>query len=714
MTNFLKIALPLAERGFRCFPLIPGQKRPVKMSWGDHFDAATTDRVVLEQWDKEVPRANVGLCPDENFCFLETDSETELKEACADLPPEIWDTARVSSGRPDRAYYIFRQTMRTRAAGNMTKARPGLDNLFEFKQHRVYVAGPGSTHPKTGKPYLVEWKTIPAMPDVLLNRLGELNGAPKATGAGTMDAETQRQTKLLASFLETYEVPADGDWFNKGKQWFLAIECPWASLHENTNAGASTCVVFTEAGGYGFDCKHRCADKGWKDFRAEVQSRFPDRKFSFVEPTAGVTIGKSVRVTSDVMVDLVEEIDPNLKATPLPKYPLSVWAGTLYMEFAKCAALGNYVPLEFFIEGAMTYAGAIAGVHVRHKRSEEVTLRMYTALLAYAGIGKGTTFRRIRKFAPSRRVLDFIDPESPPTYCAALLSRPASENGLNESLLQHAHVLLEFEEMDQLMGKTEITGNGAILSIIRTCFDDIAPGITTCKGRPVAASAAFVSLLGAMTPSLWRKAMEGRDSYGSGLGGRFNLVASNEDRTASTLVNMDLGDLQEQLNAKFTRLDNEELIIDTEPGALKLMNDWWTGSRGRAHYNRVNVIAHRKAMHLAWMRGSPVITTEIMRDALLLADYLVAVRDVFAVSKGDDRTAIGENKVLHILRHISPKAVTAKQIVSFLDGMMSRSGVFSVLRSLAESGEAERLQINPVAGRPYSVYRVVQKGVGVV
>ena len=97
MSSFLEIAVPLAERGFRVFPLVPKDKRPVHMSWGDHFDAATTDRADLEQWDKEVPNANVGISPDEIFCFLETDDEAALKEACKDLPPEIWDTTRVSA-----------------------------------------------------------------------------------------------------------------------------------------------------------------------------------------------------------------------------------------------------------------------------------------------------------------------------------------------------------------------------------------------------------------------------------------------------------------------------------------------------------------------------------------------------------------------------------------------------------------------------------------
>jgi hypothetical protein len=219
-----------------------------------------------------------------------------------------------------------------------------------------------------------------------------------------------------------------------------------------------------------------------------------------------------------------------------------------------------------------------------------------------------------------------------------------------------------------------------------------------------------MSLLGAMTPSLWRRAMEGRDSYGSGLGGRFNLVATDEDRTASTLVTMDLGDLPEQLEARLARVDADELIIDTDDAALKLLADWWEcNSRGKPHYNRVNVILHRKALHLAWMRGEPAITLEIMRDALLLGEYLVGVRDVFAVSKGDDRIAVGENKVMHILRNIAPRAVTAKQIVGFLDGMMSRSAVFSVLKSLGTSGEVEQLQVTPAVGRPYAVFRVSPK-----
>ena len=121
--------------------------------------------------------------------------------------------------------------------------------------------------------------------------------------------------------------------------------------------------------------------------------------------------------------------------------------------------------------------------------------------------------------------------------------------------------------------------------------------------------------------------MEGRDSYGSGLGGRFNLIASNEDRTASTLMNMDICDLETRLENVFRKLDGEPTIIDTDESALKLLNEWWNdNSRGKPHYNRVNVIAHRKALHLAWIRGLTVLPAVIQVGSdLILAARLCQV-----------------------------------------------------------------------------------------
>ena len=107
------------------------------------------------------------------------------------------------------------------------------------------------------------------MPDVLLNRLEELFvGGPKKPDANEMSADAERETAKLDAFLLCYDVATTGEWFNKGKSWYRPVECPWSSAHENDNQGTSTCIVYTEGEGYGFDCKHRCAGKGWKEFRS--------------------------------------------------------------------------------------------------------------------------------------------------------------------------------------------------------------------------------------------------------------------------------------------------------------------------------------------------------------------------------------------------------------------------------------------------------------
>lgn len=163
-------------------------------------------------------------------------------------------------------------------------------------------------------------------------------------------------------------------------------------------------------------------------------------------------------------------------------------------------------------------------------------------------------FKRVRQLIPPHRVLRDVPEKFIPPNCSALVNSAGAENGLNDALLKCSRVIQEFEEIDRLMEKTEIQGSGgALMSIIRTCFDDIFPGITTTKGRPVAADIAYLSILGGITPGLWRKCMEGRDSYGSGLGGRFNLIASNEERIASDLPTMELGDLHEVLERLMAR-----------------------------------------------------------------------------------------------------------------------------------------------------------------
>ncbi len=661
--TFLGIALSCLAQGFRIHPLGPETKEPLTHhGWKD----ASSDETQVREWWRKWPSANVGIaCGPSGLCVVDCDHGLNSAEEFYAWREKVGlpETYTVRTGRRESfgVHMYYSGAIPTVTWDNLQGCSGDIKSLGG------YVLAAGCIHPDSKEKYEVLCPApIVPTPDMVR----AWRSSKPDTGKGDEPITENRNIRLtsIAGKLRNAGLSHD------------ALEA--ALLHVN----AERCVPPMD--------------------EEEVQ-RIADNvaKYPLPEPMGEVIIGKSAALPAETAT--VEELNQALRATPLPKYPLSVWEGTLYLDFAKRAARGNFVPLEFFIEGAMTCAGAMVANNL-HGISEEITPRLYTVLLAFAGIGKGTTFRRIRQIAPSSRLLNIVSELNAPRphSSVALLARAGSEPGLNDALLACPYVLLDFEEMDRMMEKTRIEGSGAaLMSVIRTLFDDIAPGITTTSTRKEAAPVGYLSLLGAMTPSLWRRSMEGQDSYGTGLGGRFNLVATNEERTAATLLPMEIGDLQSTLDAKLAALEHNETTISTEPDALDVLAEWWKSSKGRPHYNRVNVIAHRKALHLAWIRDLPVITKEIMLQAVQLADYLVRVRDAFGVTKGEDRTAIGENRVLHILRQIAPKAVRSRKVVELLDGIMSRASVYRALESLMASGELEKFNVTG-DGRPYAIYRI--------
>jgi hypothetical protein len=667
MSAFLEIALQHAARGWYVFPCKPRDKYPITQNgWHD----ASRDEAKIRAWWAKTPNANVGVaCGMSGLAVLDID--TGLTSAD--------DYAMLASAFPLPNSYLVRSGRRP-GYGVQVYFFGAIPDVRGWEAHGCkgdvkslggYVLAAGSVHP-SGETYQAY-----GQPDVL---------APTPDAVRSLRSQNYQTGKDAA--------PVEG-----GRNNYLTSV---AGKMRNAGLGAEALELALLQ--HNADvCAPPLPDDEVKAIAAHVA------RYDVPEVAPVAVLGSSDVEADSVDVEMVEELDASLRATPLPQYPVSAFEDTLYLEFAKRAAHGNFVPLEFFIEGAMTYAGAMAANNL-HGISEEITPRLYTVLIAFAGIGKGTTFRRIRRLAPPNRMLDVITETNAPRphSSVALLARAGSEPGLNDALNACPYVCLDFEEMDKMMEKTRIQGSGAaLMSIIRTLFDDVVPGITTTSQRTDPASVGYLSLLGAMTPSLWRRAMEGQDSYGSGLGGRFNLVASNEERTASTLLPMEIGDLQDALDAKLADLEMRTPVrITTEQTALDVLAEWWSESKGRPHYNRVNVIAHRKALHLAWIRGLPVITREIMLQAVRLADYLVQVRDAFAVTKGEDKTAIGENRVLHILRQIAPKAVRARQVVELLDGLMSRASVYRALENLVSSGEVEKHKVRGGAHRPYDVYRV--------
>jgi hypothetical protein len=677
--TFAEIAEPLAERGYRVFPLIPNTKRPVKMAGEfDHFDAATTDADQIRLWSAQEPSANVGLSPDEIFCFLETDDESALKEACANLSPEVWDTARVSA-RDNRCYYVFRQTMRTKRSGNMTAAREGKDNLFEFKQSRVYVTGPGSIHPKTGTAYLVEWRPVPAMPDVLLNRLCELYGAPKAAQSGVMTADVKRETGLLDRFLESYEVPVTGDWFNKGKQWFLPVECPWADQHENMSGGSSTCVVYTEGGGYGFDCKHRCSSKDWKELRAELERRFPNQRFSFVGDAPKIVFGGKI----------AEPEAAKLSERTRPDYPISAWDGTVVADFAKLCATDNNVPLKMFAEAFRCVLGAVVGDRIACPGVEGAMPRTYTVIVAPKGKGKGTAIRRAVRFfeqpwdgslapvssglrvSPTSGLLsgdrDFIwKPKGIGAWVAAASSVPGMARLTKEldSTKTKPHmawggtlprILSVHEEMKTFLSTLFIEGGvgSGMEGVVCQLWDDVSFHGTATGTRDAVYGEMMFSMLCGVTEEDWFDLLSRGNAVGGGLMSRFNLCGTEGHfENVSRMKPPDFTALQETFLPRVLQLEDAQVRVLPTEAADKIISEWANNLPEGSE--RMNVHAWRSALLLAWLRHEESITAKTAEDAVRLGDYQVASHEYYRTKSSDNANARVQAKILRALEMKGP------------------------------------------------------------
>jgi hypothetical protein len=463
--TMLELALQCAARGWYVFPLHGKFPAIPKREGGQGFKDATLDADKIREWWTRWPSANVGIaCGASGFIVFDADhglaNEDEWRRWCSrnGLPM----TYTVQSGRrPEFGAQMYYK-------GGAKTGTFSLDGVTgDIKSVGGYVLAAGCIHPDTKEIYRA------------IDPAAEFSSAP--------------------SIIETSRVKRSVNFEDDG-----------AMITENRN-NALTHLLGKARHHLRLDHDGLQA-LGLQINATRMEPPLPEDEvlkiaehiaaYPLDEEPPRVTIGGkkaavAVEVTATPDVEVVEELDPKLKATPLPDYPLSVWEDTLYMDFAKRASAGNYVPLEFFIEGAMTYTGAMCADNLQGM-AEEITSRMYTVMLAPPGIGKGTTFRRIRSFAPSSRLLTMVSEENVPRAgnCIAVFGRAGSEPGLNDLLMAWPHVILDFEELDRMMEKTRIDkSGGAFMSVIRTLFDDIVPGITTTGERKEAASVGYLSLL---------------------------------------------------------------------------------------------------------------------------------------------------------------------------------------------------------------------------
>lgn len=164
----LALALTMAARGFRVFPLEPGSKEPVKgSSWKAE---ATTDPVKIRAWWAFEPNYNYAVAAGEGTLIVDVDAAKGGYASLLDL--DLPDTLTVKTpGGGMHRYYAGPDVQ-----NSVDRIAPGID----IRSAGGYVVGPGSYFADpggkkgyTGDYYVINDTAPVAAPEALVLKCGE-------------------------------------------------------------------------------------------------------------------------------------------------------------------------------------------------------------------------------------------------------------------------------------------------------------------------------------------------------------------------------------------------------------------------------------------------------------------------------------------------------------------------------------------------------------
>lgn len=720
--TFKERALEAVKRNFSIIPCEPNGKGPLR---GAKSRTNTVDGV--DAFAATVPEnSNYGICGDDTFTILETDDVRKLVSLLGPIPKTL-----TVSARPNRGYWIFRQTEKTRAIKNCPTA-PG---LFEWRHVNQYCVGFGSIHPETKQSYrlVVDTEPIP-FPDHLVDRLLELDkqaprGRSGSTGEVNQDAYTALRTKYLTN-LKPEEMFGLGLTISDGRHPTMLSVAGF--LHD----GERDEETLTDLVGRLWD-EYCDRPEREGEVRKIVQHAMKGKPCEFTLPEGhpaleqlsdGLKLFGTKEEYEQHMKDKLyvqyvtqnEQKCENYEAlSEEPVYPVEIWKGTDYAEFAEICSRGNYIPKEFLIETLKTVTGAVVGHQLSAPDIEGCIPRFYTVLMGGAGSGKGTSI--------SWAASVFKDVTIEGLKMVNLIWSPASkiqdvpwveigvcEEGFNSAPgMQRSNEngqkrwLQTFEELDHLIEGSGIEGSGkSLMGVNRQLYDREEFSTTTTGKRDAIAGQAQNTILAATTPELWSDMFAGKQVRGSGLFQRFNLLASQEDRRKGSLRKPQLDAFKTDFVSRVILLDKHPRKLGIEDAAISAMDDWFTQEKfneidGEVR-GRLNVLGWRNALHLAWQRDQGIVTVANMLDAIKLSEYQLAIRLRHTPAEGENQGALVENKIQNYVK--AHKWITRREVIRNLN--LNRYGRYAVERAIANLQTSEEIQVfeESTGGKKKTIY----------
>ncbi len=412
-------------------------------------------------------------------------------------------------------------------------------------------------------------------------------------------------------------------------------------------------------------------------------------KYEKGDPTPTTLIGGKIPGEAVVQPKHSQQLQqPNIEIIPagkfknpvkvkksLAEYPLWVWEGTLYEEFAELCSVGNFIPKEFFLEAIKTIVGAVCGHRIQPENANwQQPARFYEVLIGPGSIGKSTAARwGIDMFIGTGLLYD-LSQTGAYTNIGCAMGVFASDSGLKKNgFSKHDRILQFYDEFTTLIEKFSINGSGGTLQDVTNQLYEFSPvypvmNTKTDKVTEVPAREVHNTIIGCTTPLRWRNAFLRSNVDSSGFMQRLNIISNYSKKRVADLKVPDLTQFRDKLIRKIQCLEYQKAAVAKTAEASEMFNNWLTNKEKTEEWQnlpddikgRINVLIQRNVSHLAWFMGgddiapnaekaSEVIKVQcdedIMARAIALAEYEVPVRQLHQPPKGDNEYALMENSI---------------------------------------------------------------------
>jgi hypothetical protein len=733
---FPRIALPLAARGLKVMP-IDGK---VAFLPQHHLEATTDANKITVDWKGEyvirksdasktvrLEECNVAVhCIQEDggAVIVDVDGKDIRETYLAETGKPAPDTYVVQSS-PGKYHLYFWQTDATRALPkNITEG--DTNHEFSLRVKNYYCVGEGSVHPVHGGTYTaISTSPIIPMPDDFLTWL---------VGRANKHSKTGDFTKKAADWLDEPFIHGDIDnQLIKFVGHFMGAK----NINDPDDMYALLTAKLEKNGCFEQDGVTPFA---WNDARVReiaatkvrtwktgdeknppvysggvLVEKHPKPAATTAAPSllAGDDLKKAIDA-SEVARDKarkdyaelakqVAEIQPNDDLV----YPVDIWKGTPYYDFA-VEARGegewrNHIPMEFFINGLMTYVGAIAGHRIAPESNPNMPAHFYTLLRTkFGGGGKNEVFNWCKKCFDLTGLL-YQTGKRNHNNIGVFHSDFASARALIDQYVENPSILQVYGEFTTPIEKFGIQGSGAsFLDFNLNMYDSTNPNWSMVKGMRLPENLPKHinnSIIAATTEKRWEQTA-GRVNLETFIQ-RMNLVVVDEIGTIFELKEPDVTEIRKSLLDRIGLLEEYKLLWHFSPEAKALGMKWHEAIQRELQeqlasgedddvevserVGRLQVFVHRIVGHMAlWLGELPKlpdgrydapkyvlgshrddempmiakyeghgpdkvwrveVTAEMIQKAIQAATYLMAAREKIQISEGVDKYALVENLI---------------------------------------------------------------------